>query len=271
MKISGINETTKHEIGIAQIANAVADYVCDVVIPHLKEETNQGRSVSSLSDPEIEYYLLSGYPIKNGYVGGAQIEDSQISDFYIYVNKMNKMVTGFRGIDKDVVNVLYKVPFYLILSSEERNGDAFYTPEDKSISVSLDRIFSGKNNINKKHVASIIAHELRHALDDLLSSGKAFSGDEEKLNKASATGEDERYDQYLKLASEANARFTQAARDLIDYVNNSQDEVNMNNFKDFMKEVVATYELLSTAKKKQYKRFMGRAYKLFNELKNENI
>ena len=271
MNVSVISETTKHDVGISQISNAVADYVCDVVIPHLKEEANQGRPVSSLADPEIEYYILSGYPIKNGYVGGTQIEDNQIDDFYIYVNKMNRMVTGFRGIDKDIVKILYKIPFYLILSNQDRNGDAFYTPEDKSISIVLDRMFTGKNKINKSHVSSLIAHELRHALDDLLSGGKAFSGDEDKLNKASAIGDDKRFDQYLKLASEANARFAQAAKDLIDYVNSKGDKVNIADFKDFMKDVVSTYELLSTTKKKQYKRFMGRAYKLFNELKNENL
>lgn len=264
MKIFDIlDETTQQETDIASVSNAVADHLVNHLIPHFKSQANRGEGVSSIGDPEIDYYLLSGYPIERGYVGLAEVPENIEKEYYINLGKLTDMISGFNKLDPIVVNVIKKIKMYLMLSTN--NVEAEYDPDSDEIYIKLNRIFSSKNVIDEKKVASLVAHEIRHAIDNHVSDGKIFNGDEEKKKSVENSDEDKKFKTYLKLQSEGNARFTQTARDLIDYIESTED-MDVNKFKNMLSELKKTYNLMDTPRKKIYRSFMKRAYKIYDHL-----
>lgn len=266
MKIFDVlDETTEHETAISGVANAVARYLVGVEIPHLIQTVYKGQSVSSINDPELEYFLLRGFPLKNGYIVGEPVPENLENEFYIPLGKLTSMISKYSGLDKQVVSVIRKVKMYFMLTYG--NTEALYDTESDEIYIMLNKIFSGKNDVNEKKLASLISHEIRHALDKHISKGRIFSGDEEKLKSVENDEEDKKHKTYLRLQSEGNARFSQTARDLIDYVENTED-MDINKFKLILKELTEIYALMETSRKKLYRSFMKRAYKLYDHLKN---
>lgn len=259
-------ETTEHDTDIVTVANVIADYIANDIIPYYKKLANDGEAVSNINNAEVDYFLLSGYPMRNGYINTAELPENIVDDYYIPINKMSKLIKNYKGLDKDVVNIILKLKLYFSLS--DNNNEAIYYPESNEIMLMLNKIFSSKNVVDENKVASLIAHEMRHALDNHVSKGNIFKHDDRKLQSADGGDDDEKHQAYLRLQSEGNARFTQAAKDIIAHVKSSE-VTDINEFKVKLKDLTTQYALMTTDKKKFYKNFMKRAYKIYDHLRND--
>jgi hypothetical protein len=110
---------------------------------------------------------------------------------------------------------------------------------------------------NKKSVASTIAHEIQHALDDIKSKGRAFGTSSRLSDPANNIGA------YLKLPDEVNARFMQAMMD----ITQTNATVDRNNIVAVISQSFNRFNLDKEAVGDQaYKRLLGRAYKFIDEM-----
>jgi uncharacterized protein YukE len=123
----------------------------------------------------------------------------------------------------------------------------------------------GDNRINvnaelmdehKKDIASTVAHEIQHALDDLKSQGKAIAG--------TVAGDPTKdIEGYLKLPHEINARFMQALMDMV----RTNATVEKNKAAAVIAQSFGKYHLTrNLVGDRAYKRLLSRAYKFIDEM-----
>jgi hypothetical protein len=132
-----------------------------------------------------------------------EIEDlaSTIAQYLVNGGKASTVgkITKTTGILKDIkVSVRSKMPKTQGLAV---SASAAYDPDTKTIIVPrLD-----------KDLSSELTHELRHALDDVKSSGKFLQGKKTTTPRTTSSKNSE----YLSLPLEINARFSQAIRSIV--------------------------------------------------------
>jgi hypothetical protein len=137
-----------------------------------------------------------------------------------------------------------------------------YSSADKVIRVYLPAVQAAMQHYKMSAqdlVASILVHELQHALDDLKSKGRALAHNPaDNLDSAVA------YQQYLSLPKEINARFAQALLDIAEYATRmvSRDQLTVAIQVAFNNHQL-TRELFGN-NVAQYRRLLSRTYKFFD-------
>ena len=129
---------------------------------------------------------------------------------------------------------------------------AYTPPYDHVVAVNLPLITK-----RKRSLASILVHELDHALVDMKSSGKAFSG---KAYKEPAKD----FKAYLQQPIEINARFAQALWDMA----SRYDSIVKADVHSTVSKVLAANNLTQDIVKdpKQYKKLITRSYKFLDDV-----
>jgi hypothetical protein len=126
-----------------------------------------------------------------------------------------------------------------------------YTPGTNRIILNVKLL-----DEHKKNVASTIAHEIQHALDDMKSKGHA-------LTKTTNNDPTKDIDGYLKLPDEINARFMQALMDIAQ----TNTTVDKSRASAIIAESFNKYHLTKAiVGDKGYRRLLSRAYKFIDEM-----
>lgn len=257
-----ICETTQQDISITVLARVVADFIVDVYAPQMSRYISKNmESLSNSGDPQLDYAILSGKPIKNGYIDGYDIEE--LGTIYFDVGKI-KDIVDFDTRDQ-VYNKLKSLNIRLsTYSLRQRFDDVGATILLNKKIVDVFAFFlSGSDS--KKQIQSLLAHEFRHYLDHNLSKGKAEfynSPSEEELSKMSKAQRDALDDEYLNNQTEANARYLQALDELIQRLDSGESDVNKMIF-----ELISKYRLDKSKSNKQTRNFIKRALNVARELK----
>jgi hypothetical protein len=139
-----------------------------------------------------------------------------------------------------------------------------YTNGSKCIDLYLPMIIQSANEIGHmpaNQLRSTLIHEMQHALDDVKSQGK-YAADAVKSNNTD--DEQARYQNYLKLPYEINARFTQALLDISLQYNKIEGPYRL---QDLITNAFKNHNL-NVASNKQYKHLAARAYKFFDAMQN---
>lgn len=268
MKITEVilKERPSHQIEIHDVAEFFANYIKNEYIPWAIFQMRSGNSVSEESNTEIavEYNILLG---KNSRKLEAMDEEGMISysdyKFLVSDGGMSAMLKehGIK-IESELNDSLAYSDLYLIPIDISGNDAQMDLGGNATISISTFA-FMKDGKVNLKILKSLLAHEIRHALDDHLSSGNM-----------SSSHKDVEGDDYLKDQYEANARFTQVTNELIKRLNKAKtnnEEYNKQNYMKYAKKLFSQFSLKNKKghlanSDKQYKRFYGRAMSLYDQI-----
>ena len=216
----------------------------------LKEDVAETKDLMAVAD-YVSKWMLSD---KNRtYYDGAELE-------IVDIQKLS---------NKQIPNIKTKTVMYLLLrpipgqtqdplrfvthlpnETFDNERGAYFPAPYHSININLDLILKRKIN-----PASVILHELQHALDDLKSSGKVIS------NYTSPTTD---LKKYLKHPSEINARFSQALWDLA----SNFETVARSDVYNAIASNLEQHRLSSKdfENPKEYRRLISRAYKFLSDV-----
>lgn len=126
--------------------------------------------------------------------------------------------------------------------------------------------WSQKRSISQDVViASVLVHELQHALDNHKSQGRAFA----KNIPATVTDPNERGQIYLRLPYEINARFSQALLDIARVMPQMQDNQNLMDAIRWAFEKNAIDVRLFGDNQQQYRRLLSRTWKFFDAQRSQ--
>jgi hypothetical protein len=145
----------------------------------------------------------------------------------------------------------------------EPNTLGGYNHEDRVLMIFLPAVQLGlkhRNESVQQFVASILVHELQHALDGLKSRGRALGP-----NPSDDLDPDQAYQQYLRLPKEINARFAQALLDTARYVTRMD---NRSQLERVIQVAFGKHQLtpdLFGDNTRQYRRLLSRTYKFFDD------
>lgn len=136
--------------------------------------------------------------------------------------------------------------------SEENELGAFFPPPEQMINIHLELILHrGRNS------ASILLHELQHALDDFKSSGRAFYA-----QKYADHNQDMKA--YMSHPMEINARFAQSLWDMAaQYESIARSDVYAAITQNLEKHKLRASDFPD---QRAYKRLISRAYKFLSEV-----
>jgi len=223
----------------------------------ITETSEEDRAIISLSD--VVYNHVKKYIDYVDSDSTDPINIGKIGDF------ADTPIQGFEDINIELQNT---EP--LGRRTAETNGKPYegvnpmgvWFPSIPAIALDSDKLFSGR-------LKSIISHELRHALDDLKSGGRAgrsvrYETPRKKIHRKKDPHE-KNYP-YLAQPAEINARFNQVLNDLVDSIarNSNRSPAELWNLQlKVLKRLFITYEIASLFPEKtqsrDYKRLIKRA------------
>lgn len=268
MRLYDLIETTKHDLTIVKIANIIVDYIKYSFVPYTHKVIKSGNSVVDGRDRAKEWAIFSGKQINNGYLGGYDISEFG-EEYATVVANIGYMVDYDRSMDHDTYEMLKNVgliisPLYDHDKEEEFSGGfrGSSSNEQRYIEVSSSLLSDDR----LAEMRRVIAHELRHTLDDIKSEGKAIytGSDQDKLRTYKSHDEDE---QYLRSTHEGNARYLEAVSELNDLID-EKPEMTTAQFKDVIERLIIKHKLNVAKDKKQQNRFVSRAWKVYNHIIN---
>ena len=255
-----ICETPKHDISLAVLSKQVAEYIVNVYAPTTAKKIRvTGKPINKGVDPELEYAMLMGKPIRAGHIAGYDIEDIPRCTFK--VGSVKDMVT----VDDDqIYRIIKNTRIYLCTFSVMDSDVQARIYLDRSNKVEAS-VFILSTSDSVKVLQSQLIHEFRHLMDFKMSKGKAkffnFPNEEDmvKLSKDERAKLDS---DYYKNKTEMNARYTQAIRDILDVLD--EGPVKADDFKTAVDEIFNNH-FLHAGTEKERKRFINRAYMLYKE------
>lgn len=244
-------ETPADDISLSSISRQVAAYIVDVYVPKIRKHLlSTNEPVTHGGDPDVEYTLLSGKPARGGYVAGIPLDE--IDEYVFNVGKVGKCMP--KSFKNGIYDIVKNAQINLAAFDHDTRDHNAKIALGKSPNIYVSTFLLSSPNA-KNVIASNIAHEFRHLKDYNDSGGKA------KFIDASEVDDET----YLHTGTEANARYTQAANDLI--LKLETDDLTIDKFKDYLSELFHEYDLDKSDSNKQSKRFISRAYKIYNEYK----
>jgi len=168
---------------------------------------------------------------------------------------------------KKLFNILYikvnsQVDFYDDPSAPKTLGgyyDGDYTVE--LFFPAIEYVAGKRESQLKSEIASTLAHEIQHAIDDYKSDNKVYAGSNISPAKDMQG--------YLKLPYEVNARFQEATMDIAKYIAMPKNDGSKTTQADLPELIRYAFEKNRLDKiyeknQKEYKRLLTRAYKFFD-------
>lgn len=244
-------ETPANDIAVSTIARQVAAYITDTYVPSIRKHLlTTNEPVTQGGDPDIEYTLLSGKQARGGYIAGIPLDE--IDEYIFNVGKVSKCVSKVEK--TNIYNIIKNAQIYLAAFDQDSRDHYAKIALGKKSHIYISTFLLSHSNV-KEEIASQLAHEFRHLIDFNVSGGKA--------NFVNASEVDD--DTYINNATEANARYSQAANSLMRKL--ESEEMSIEQFKKYLDQLFNEYDLDKSQSDKQSKRFISRAYKLYNEYK----
>lgn len=167
---------------------------------------------------------------------------------------------------KKLFNILYikvnsQLDFYDDPSAPKTLGgyyDGDYTVE--LFFPAIEYVAGKRESQLKSEIASTLAHEIQHAIDDYKSDNKVYAGSNISPAKD--------IQGYLKLPYEVNARFQEATMDIAKYITMPKNDGSKTTQADLPELIRYAFEKNRLDKiyeknQKEYKRLLTRAYKFF--------
>lgn len=167
---------------------------------------------------------------------------------------------------KKLFNILYikvnsQLDFYDDPSAPKTLGgyyDGDYTVE--LFFPAIEYVAGKRESQLKSEIASTLAHEIQHAIDDYKSDNKVYAGSNISPAKD--------LQGYLKLPYEVNARFQEATMDIAKYITMPKNDGSKTTQADLPELIRYAFEKNRLDKiyeknQKEYKRLLTRAYKFF--------
>lgn len=259
-----ICEKVTHDLSLTKMANDVANYLVSTYLPNAVATLKAGGTLTDGGDPDIEYAILGGHTAKHGYIAGMEL-DGPIQDYYFHVGKIKDLITK-KGLDKAAYNAVKNIDLFLmplpIAGSTSTQGTAFLN--DNQIHLSMLHLLSKDK---RQDLRNVIAHEMRHFLDNKMSAGNGMGNDEDDEEPESEEEKQKKHVDYLKQPHEGSARFTSAVGDLTDEIEKNPD-MTSDEFKEVIKRLMLKHALVVTKDKKQARRFISRAWSIYREIKS---
>jgi hypothetical protein len=152
---------------------------------------------------------------------------------------------------------------------EGKNPGGVWINTGPTIALNVDKLSS-------ERIKSIIVHELRHALDDLKSSGKANASTRYRLPKKKEHRKKDPYSPhnypYLAEPAEINGRFSQVLDGLVEFISKNSnlpaDQLRQKAYKS-LKRFFIMYRIAllfpEKEKSRDYKRLVKRAVDMINK------
>jgi hypothetical protein len=242
------------------IASAIANYLVDTVLPWAEKLHKKGKTILPGADLDLEKTIFGDYNWDGRSVNGFTIDE--LSSYMADFGTIESLVPYKEDMDREVYDALKGLPIILnpVPSEDINDIDVRGTYDRNGVELSpLTLVKKG----NKAMIRQVLAHELRHGLDDKLSSGLAvYTKDKSDVRKHS--GAKDPFNKYLKSTHEANARYAAAVSDLIEYME-EDPTITTDEFKSKIKELILDNHLM-VADKKQRRRFVNRAWEVYKSM-----
>lgn len=240
-----LDETTEQDQILVHVADAATKLVIDIFTG--KEKTFRNAALAFSTD------IFMSRKDRLTWLSGIRLDK-------LYLPEVS---------DPEINRMLRTVKVRVSDEQHEKSPNALgsyisYTNGSKCIDLYLPMIIQTANEVGHmpaNQLRSTFIHEMQHALDDIKSQGK-YAPD---ANKDSNTDDEQaRYQNYLKLPYEINARFTQALLDISLQYNKIEGPYRL---QDLIINAFKNHNL-NVASSKQYKHLAGRAYKFFDAIQN---
>lgn len=223
----------------------------------LNETTEEDRAIVSLAN--VIYRQINKYA---DYVGGEttdKIDIGKIDDF---------ADTPLMGMED--IHIILQGGESLGRETAEQNKEEYEGKNPRGVWDSqIPGVKLNSDLISSERIKSTIVHELRHALDDLKSSGKAGSSSRYDTPKKKIHRKKDPYAKdypYLAKPAEINARFSQVLDGLVDSISKNSNMDPQQLWDQEMKVLKRLFIMHNIAdlfpekeKSKEYKRLMKRA------------
>lgn len=238
MKLHDLFETATQDIEIAKVSKAIAKQIYGLY--HSDHTFDYLASAIFSNGKRPSRYNLTAHTVKLGDFKLPKISDPTVKHI------LDSVELGIRTFDNN---------------DGQKYTAAAYFPPIKSIAVAnttLDKVSS----VDK--IASILAHEIRHALDDYLSKGKIFPNTQDRENILNSS---DAYIDYLRIPAEVNGRFTEAISSLYYLFRKKDGKITKDDVNDIL--TVANINTIYSSDDKKYRRLQIRLYKAIEEMKKD--